>query len=399
MSKIRYTTGRVGLRLIFVGLIAVAVVSTLLFSWIFRAGVESQPAQAVAERSHLVYTQRIPQGGAEIASVAKDGADRQVVKAVTQPEREGFRLDRLDEILPSPDGQWLAFNRHECTTHNVETVECGASAWVMKRDGADARKIEADHDYYEVVQWFPDSRQLLIRDRPLSLALIFDLGTGEVRRLDIPEIGYSVGRGSLAPDGSKLVYSAYTGEWVYNLNGSGRVKLNVPRSGANLYHMSWSPQGDRIAIAVDVGGEALGNSLSAGELWVVQADGTNPRRLSAPDALVFAPRWDPTGTTIYFVQTEPGTLGVWQNWPDLATGNLWAVQVETGDLRPLTPFEGKGVQSPGLSPDGTTLAFISDAAGADEIWTVGVDGHDLRQVTSDEGSPKISVAWLPAPKQ
>ena len=291
MSRTYYIRRRVGFGIV-VGVIAVAVVSTLLLSWIFRASTESQPALAVSGPPQLVYTRQTAQG-AEIAFVARNGTGQQVVKSVTQPD-EKWRLDRLDEVLPSPDGRWLGFNRYECT--RGESAECRAWGFVMSLDGTRIRKIEAEHDYYEVVQWFPDSRRLLIRDRPLSLALIFDVETGEARKFDIPELAYSFGRGSLSPDGSKLVYSAYTGEWVYNLDGSGRIKIDLPRSASNLDHLSWSPQGDQIAIVTeDVGGKGLYNSLSAGDLWVVQADGTNPRQLNTPGTLVFAPLWSPTG--------------------------------------------------------------------------------------------------------
>ncbi len=392
MFKIGHITKRISFLLVVVSVVTIVVISTLLFNWIFRAGTESQPALAVAGPPQLVYTQQTAQG-AEVAAAARDGAARQVIKSVSQPD-ERFRLDRLDEILPSPDGRRLAFNRYECT--RGETVECRAWAWIMQLDGSQMQMIEAEHDYYEAVQWFPDSRHLLIRDRPLTLGLVFDIETGEARKLDIPEIVYSFGEGSLSPDGSRLVYSAYTGEWVYHMDGSGRVKLDLPQSASNLDHMSWSPPGDQIAIVTeDVGGVGLYNSLSAGDLWIVQADGANPRQLNTPGTLVLAPLWSPEGKTIYFLQADVETFNLWQNRPDLMTGNLWAIEVDTGDLRPLTTFQGKKLQSPSLSPDGSTLAFITNAGGSDEIWTVGVDGSDLRQVTSQDGTAKVSVAWLP----
>lgn len=99
MFKIGYITKRISFLLVVVSVVTIVVISTLLFSWIFRAGTESQPALAVAGPPQLVYTQQTVQG-AEVAAAARDGAARQVIKSVTQPD-ERFRLDRLDEILPS----------------------------------------------------------------------------------------------------------------------------------------------------------------------------------------------------------------------------------------------------------------------------------------------------------
>jgi hypothetical protein len=115
-------TRRIGFTMVVISIVIVVVISTLLFNWMFRAGTESQPALAVAGPPQLVYTQQTAQG-TEVAAAARDGAARQVIKSVSQPD-ERFRLDRLDEILPSPDGRRLAFNRYECTWG--ETVECRA---------------------------------------------------------------------------------------------------------------------------------------------------------------------------------------------------------------------------------------------------------------------------------
>jgi len=52
-------------------------------------------------------------------------------------------------------------------------------------------------------------------------------------------------------------------------------------------------------------------------------------------------------------------------------------------------------RSPVFSPDGTTLIFARVQAGQPDrsagIWLVGLDGRELRQLTTDGSNP----AWLP----
>src|SRR5688572_9863513 len=52
-------------------------------------------------------------------------------------------------------------------------------------------------------------------------------------------------------------------------------------------------------------------------------------------------------------------------------------------------------RSPSFSPDGRTLAMVSDMAGVPQVWTVPVAGGWPTQVTALE-DPVGGVAWSPA---
>ena len=65
----------------------------------------------------------------------------------------------------------------------------------------------------------------------------------------------------------------------------------------------------------------------------------------------------------------------------------------------LLPLGELGVQSPVISPDGKTLAFLAEIAGQQNIYTYSLDELTRepatpRQLTSDPGS-KSEIAWLP----
>ena len=89
------------------------------------------------------------------------------------------------------------------------------------------------------------------------------------------------------------------------------------------------------------------------------------------------------------IDTEETT---WTNLdvsPDGATivfdmlGDIYSVPIEGGDATALTDGIEWNVQ-PRFSPDGATIAFISDRAGADNLWVMSADGSGPRAITSEK---------------
>jgi len=86
----------------------------------------------------------------------------------------------------------------------------------------------------------------------------------------------------------------------------------------------------------------------------------------------------PDGKTIAFdllgdIYTIPSTGGTAKN---IASGMAWEIQ-------------------PRFSPDGSRIAFTSDRAGGDNIWTMKVDGSDMQQVTKETFRLLNNPTWSP----
>ena len=97
-----------------------------------------------------------------------------------------------------------------------------------------------------------------------------------------------------------------------------------------------------------------------------------------------------------------GSDGVWS--PDSRSlafrrgGDLWAAPVGDPDATRVT--DGlSGVRTPAWSPDGATLAVMSDASGAQDVWLVAADGAaEPRQLTSGAMAAdeiRFGVSWSP----
>lgn len=82
-----------------------------------------------------------------------------------------------------------------------------------------------------------------------------------------------------------------------------------------------------------------------------------------------------------------------------ARGDLFSVPAKNGITRNLTNSSGVHDRSPTWSPDGKSVAYISDASGSDEIWSVAQDGSSAAvQLTSGGGTYKFDLSWSPDSK-
>jgi dipeptidyl aminopeptidase/acylaminoacyl peptidase len=64
-------------------------------------------------------------------------------------------------------------------------------------------------------------------------------------------------------------------------------------------------------------------------------------------------------------------------------GDIYLLPIAGGDARPLHSGLSWSMQ-PRFSPDGAQIAFISDAGGGDNVWLMGADGSEARQLTQED---------------
>jgi Tol biopolymer transport system component len=75
-------------------------------------------------------------------------------------------------------------------------------------------------------------------------------------------------------------------------------------------------------------------------------------------------------------------------------GDLYTVPIAGGEAKAITTGLAFDSQ-PSYSPDGKTIAFVSDRDGADNLWIAGADGSSPRVLTKDKESLFASPAWTP----
>lgn len=77
-------------------------------------------------------------------------------------------------------------------------------------------------------------------------------------------------------------------------------------------------------------------------------------------------------------------------------GHIYRMPASGGKAECLTQDSGVALNmNPRFSPDGKTIAFVSDRKGQNNLWLMDVDGKNPRAVFTDKGKRVLSPVWTP----
>ena len=97
------------------------------------------------------------------------------------------------------------------------------------------------------------------------------------------------------------------------------------------------------------------------------------------------PRISPDGTRVAFTVGVPDLEG------DAVDTDVWLLELDGGEPRRLT-FGPGADRSPRWSPAGDALLFVSDRSGSDQLWRLSLAGGEARRVTSS-GADLSDPVW------
>ncbi len=147
-------------------------------------------------------------------------------------------------------------------------------------------------------------------------------------------------------------------------------RIPIPLNG--LTTPSWSPDGKQLVFTGYDGG------LS--DLFIVNADGSDLRRLTNDKYADLQPAWSPDGKTIAFTTDRGGET----DFSTLKFGNMriGLYHLDDGRIELLKHMDqGKNID-PAWAPDGRSLAFVSDrAAGISNIFLYDLTDGNVYQLT------------------
>ena len=200
--------------------------------------------------------------------------------------------------------------------------------------------------------------------------------------------------GTWSPDGRQFAYVVFAGgdNEIAILDVDRRDvtrRLTVEGIGA-IKDPAWSPDGTRIAFAGVRGGIT--------DLYVVTLATGEVQQLTNDRFADLQPAWSPDGTQIAFsTDRGPGTDFVRLTYSPM---QLALYDVATGGIETLTVFDDVKHITPAWSPDGTSLYFLSDRGGFNDVYRLDVATGDAYQVTNlatgvagiADLSPALSVA-------
>lgn len=117
------------------------------------------------------------------------------------------------------------------------------------------------------------------------------------------------------------------------------------------------------------------------ELYIVDYDGFNPRRITVNNSLNILPAWSPDGRALAYVSYRQGGPSV------------FVARIFEGRSDNITKGEGQAF-APTFSPDGKRIAYASNKTGNMEIWVANADGTGAHRITTSQGSD-TAPTWSP----
>jgi Tol biopolymer transport system component len=289
----------------------------------------------------------------------------------------------IDGKAWSPDGSKLAFDSTRALNGNdANNANLTSNIWVVNADGSN----------------------------PIPLTNLTAAGANSIRPVWSPDGSKVAFASARALDGSDVA-NGTSNIWVMNADGSDpRPLTNLTTANADSGTPIWSPDGSKIAFssARALNGNDAQNTNNIFNVWVVNADGSNPVPLTKLTDLftdIGDQAWSPDGGKIAF------SSGRALNGSDVGEefeSNIWVMNADGSQQTPLTLLTALNATSnqPAWSPDGSKILFASvraldgsntaDPNGTINIWVMKADGSSAAPVTRlTAGSSSFFATWSP----
>jgi len=165
------------------------------------------------------------------------------------------------------------------------------------------------------------------------------------------------------PGNNGLIAFSKDGE-IFTMNADGSDQHNISNDPGFDYAPSWSPDGTKIAFT------------RGGEIYVMNADGSDQQRLTNNAADDGDPSWSPDGTKIAYSSTRPGLFSGYK---------IYVMNADGSDQHSISPptAENEFLYFPNWSPDGTKIAYSTSGHGGFEIYVMNADGSNPQRLTNN----------------
>ena len=173
-----------------------------------------------------------------------------------------------------------------------------------------------------------------------------------------------------SPDAQRLAFAAKSaeGDRLYIVDartGDRRQQFDLDLDG--IFSPDWSPDGSRIAF--------VGINNGKADLYVLQLDSGELTQLTSDRFNDADPKWSPDGRYLAFATDRAPGLDEDAHQLLYQTLDIYTINVETRQMRRLTSHLSDDT-APTWGPDGTHLSFVSDRNGVFNLYIAPVSDSD-----------------------
>ena len=324
----------------------------------------------------------------------------------------------------SPDGRMIAF---------ASGAFDQMAIFVQQMDGGGRIRLGEDlPGTHRWPQWSPDGSRIAFQvsnEGMTDIYIVPALG-GEPRRVVAAETGPLLRGFAFSPDGERVAYVAGVDRnelKIQSLEAGGRGSTTLVRA-FEIFPLSWSPDGSKIAYASGNVGYSRGHDVTnraPSSIWVISVDGGEPVRVTPDPYMDHSPVWTPDGRHLLFVSDRTGGRDIYRVRLDeagqpvaeperLTTGlqvhtisvssdgsrlaysvlinwqNVWRMPipaeppVSAADSTAVTRGN-QVIEGTDVAPGGDVIAFDSNRSGNQDIYKMAVGGGEPEQLTTDAG--------------
>ncbi|MCW5940557.1 MAG: PD40 domain-containing protein [Fimbriimonadaceae bacterium] len=331
----------------------------------------------------------------------------------------------------SPDGKWIAFTAQ---------YDSGLpQVYVIPAEGGTPKRLTFEPKPFSVTGWTPDGKIVCASSYGSAFTprlWLVDPNRGMLQRTDLGEFT----NGSYSPDGKQIAFNrnnSYAFNWrLYRGGTQGRIAFwdfeskkywEAPAGreqnywpmwiGDKVYYLSdkadknlnlWSydtgtkrqtqltqfkdgdiknPQFDSKTIVFERNGGLFAFDVASGKVNELSP-------LIRGDLINARPRYRRFGDSVQGFALSPSGKRVVVE----ARGQLYSVPATQGETRPLASSKSRDT-SPSWSPDGQTIAFLSDRTGDWAIYTVPQMGGEPKMIKTPASDKIRRFGWFPNSKK
>lgn len=372
-----------------VGLCAIAAVTTLVGRLATGPQTQTKPTALPDVEGSVAYTAFSPDGNRLAYSqrgASKDDSFHVYVRRLPKGVVTQLTTGDANDISPawSPDAARIAFLRVKQGQAQLIAIPSagGSETKIAEFPAADNGQPVPE------LSWSRDGRTLAAvsggEKQPASIVFISVSG-GTLRRVTTPPEG-SDGDWSpvFSPDGSKLAFtrgSSPDSADLYLADANGANPRRLTFNERPIRGITWASNADLIYAAP---------GMNRFGLWRI-APGGSPREVIGTGDEARYPAVSLSGNRLAYVES-PMVTSVWR----APLGGEPNTAAEAG--RPVLRSNGRE-RLAAYSPDGKRIADVSDQTGFDEIWLSDSDGSNRVQITNFGGAPEhpelSQPAWSP----
>jgi dipeptidyl aminopeptidase/acylaminoacyl peptidase len=271
----------------------------------------------------------------------------------------------------SPDGKYLAFlsARNEGKTQ----------VWLLNRSGGEAQRLTGTPQDVDDFAWSPDSTRLVVILRDASEEELAEAKTKDKEK-DDDDKGkkpktrkpWVIDRLQFKTD--EVGYLDRRRAHLYVLDLATKNLTQITSGDYDDAHAAWSPDSSLIAFASNRSKPDPDRTYNT-DIWVVAANNTDKgaqlTQVTTNPGDDDVPSWSPDGKLItYITQLDPRLF-------QYATHHVAVSPASGGAARVLTQSFDRNATEPRFSPDGSSIYFIADDDGTQNLCRVPVNGGQV----------------------